>query len=80
MLRHTETAMALDLLDLGTLIDIFLARRFFVPFAIGVAGAIAFYYLTGETPASAAVAFFIGLVGFIAGIVFQIAGSRPGSV
>lgn len=67
------------MLDLGTIIDIFLARRFFVPFAIGVSGAIAFYYLTGETPASAAVAFFIGLVGFIAGIIFQVVGSRSGS-
>lgn len=72
--------MALDLFDLGTIIDIFMARRFFVPFAIGVAGAIAFYYLTGETPASAAIAFFIGLVGLIAGIIFQMAGSRSGSV
>lgn len=72
--------MALDLLDLGTIIDIFLARRFFVPFAIGVAGAIAFYYLTGETPASAAVAFFIGLVGLIAGVIFQMVGGKSGSV
>lgn len=29
--------MALDLFNLGTIIDIFLARHFFVPFAIGVA-------------------------------------------
>lgn len=72
--------MAPDLFNLGTIIDIFLARRFLVTFAIGVAGAVAFYYLTGETPASAAVAFFIGLVGLIAGVVFQIAGSRSGSV
>lgn len=71
--------MALDLFDLGTIIDIFMARRFFVPFAIGVAVAIAFYYLTGETPASAAVAFFIGLAGLIAGTVFQMAGSKSGS-
>ena len=72
--------MALDPFDLGTIIDIFMARRFFVPFAIGVAGGIAFYYLTGETPASAAVAFFIGLVGLIAGIILQMADSRSDSV
>ena len=69
--------MALDLLDIGNLIDIVLARRFFVPFAVGLAIALAVYYGSGETPAAAAVAFFIGLAGFIAGLIFQLAGSKP---
>lgn len=73
--------MALDLFDLGgSLIDIVLARRFLVPFAIGLAVAVAVYYSTGQTPASAAVAFFIGLAGLIAGVVFQLAGGKSGAL
>jgi uncharacterized membrane protein len=72
--------MALDLFELGTLIDIVLARRFLVPFAIGLAVAVAVYYSTGQTPASAAIAFFIGLVGLIAGVVFQLAGRNRGNL
>jgi len=69
--------MSLDLFDLGSVVDLILARRFLVPFAIGLALAVAVYYASGETPASAAVAFFIGLVGLIAGVVFQLAGGKP---
>lgn len=70
--------MALDLFDLGgSVIDIVLARRFLVPLAIGLAIAAAVYYSTGRTPAAAAVAFFIGLAGLVAGIVFQLAGGKP---
>lgn len=73
--------MALDLFDLGgSLIDIVLARHFLVPFAIGLAIAVAIYYSTGQTPASAAVAFFIGLAGLVAGVVFHLAESKPGAL
>ena len=72
--------MAFDLFDLGSsVIDIVLARRFFVPFAIGLGVAVGVYYLAGETPASAAVAFVIGLVGFGAGVVFHLAGGKSGA-
>lgn len=73
--------MALDLFDLGgSLIDIVLARRLLVPFAIGLAIAVAVYYSTDQTPASAAVAYFIGLAGLIAGVVFQLAGDKSGAL
>jgi len=72
--------MALDIFEFGTLIDIVLARRFLVPFAIGLAIAVAIYYSTGQTPASAAVAFFIGLAGLVAGVVFRLVGRRPGAL
>jgi hypothetical protein len=34
------------------------------------------YYLTGQEPSSAAIAFFIGMIGFCVGVVFHLAGGK----
>ena len=69
--------MALDLFDPGdSIIDIVRARRFLVPFVAGIGIAVGVYYLAGQDPASAAVAFAIGVVGFCVGLVFHFAGGK----
>ena len=73
--------MAFDLFDMsGSWLDLLLARRLVIPLVVGVAVAVGFYYLSGETPASAAVAFGIGFISLCAGVIWHIAGgSKPGA-
>ncbi|RYG94948.1 MAG: hypothetical protein EON58_15215 [Alphaproteobacteria bacterium] len=61
------------------LIEAILARRFIIPFIISIGIAIGVYYLGGQTPAFAAIAFFIGLVGLCAGVVLHLARGRSGT-
>jgi len=58
------------------LFDIVAYWRFFLPTAIGFAVALGVYYLTGESPASAAVASAIGFAGVCTGLIWQVAGSK----
>lgn len=72
--------MAFELFDLGSsIIDIVLARRFFVPFAIGIGAAVGVYYLAGQDPVTAAMAVAIGVAGFCAGLVFHFGGGKSGA-
>lgn len=63
----------LDLHDLAYVLE---TRRFWIPFLLSLAIATGAYYLTGEEPSSAAIAFFIGLLGFCVGVVLHLAGRR----
>lgn len=65
--------------DISDLFQVVTAPRFAIPFLISVGIAIGAYYLTGQEPSSAAIAFFIGIVGFCVGVVFHIAGSKADS-
>ena len=73
--------MAIDLFDLaGSWLDLLLVRRIIIPTAVGIVVALGVYYLTGQTPASAAVAFGIGLLSVCVGVIWHIAGgSKPGA-
>lgn len=53
-----------------------LTWRSIVPVAIGIGGALAIYYGSGETPASAAVAFAVGFTGICIGAVWEFAHGR----
>jgi hypothetical protein len=61
----------LELHDLAYVLE---TRRFWIPFGLSLAIATGTYYLTGQEPSSAAIAFFIGLLGFCAGVVLHLAG------
>ena len=73
--------MAIDLFDLaGSWLDLLLVRRFVIPTAAGIVVALGVYYLTSQTPGSAAVAFVIALLGILLGVVWHIAGgSKSGA-
>jgi uncharacterized membrane protein len=73
--------MAIDLFDLvGSWLDLLLLRRLVIPTVVGIGLALGVYYLTGQTPGSAAVAFGIGLLGLCVGAIWHIAGgSKPGA-
>ena len=73
--------MAIDLFDLGgSWLDLLLARRLIVPVVVGIAVGLGVYYISGQTPASAAVAFGIGVVSLCVGVIWHIAGgSKPGA-
>ena len=60
-----------DALEFLDFLDLFLSWRFFVATAIGGGLALGIYLLSGETPAGAAAAFAVGLVGFCTGFVWQ---------
>ena len=64
------------MLDLHDLFQVLSAPRIGVPFLISVGIAIGVYYLTGQEPSSAAIAFFIGMIGFFVGVVFHLAGGK----
>ncbi len=67
--------MAFDAFDLAWL-DILMARRLIIPFAVGIAAGCGFYYLSGQGPSSAAVAFGMAIAGFIVGVIWHIAGGK----
>ncbi|HEY4530059.1 MAG TPA: hypothetical protein VIG97_07000 [Luteimonas sp.] len=73
--------MVIDLFDLAaSWLDLLLVRRFIIPTAAGIIVALGVYYLTGQTPGSAAVAFAIAVLGIVFGVVWHIAGgSKPGA-
>ena len=62
--------------DTSFLFDMASAPRFAIPFFVSVGIAVGVYYLTGQEPSSAAIAFLIGIFGFCVGIVFHIAGGK----
>lgn len=62
--------------DISDLFQLVAAPRFAVPFAISIGIALAAYYLTGQEPSSAAIAFLIGMLGFCVGVVFHLAGGK----
>lgn len=59
------------------ILQVISAPRFAVPFLISIGIAVGVYYLTGQEPSSAAIAFFIGMIGLCAGVVFHLAGGKP---
>jgi len=65
--------------DAHDLISVFLARRFIIPLALSVFVGIGVYYLDGQTPAGAAVAFAVVIAGFCVGVVFHFTGGKSGS-
>lgn len=73
--------MAFDLFDVaGEWLDLLRARRLIIPLGVGIAAGLGVFYLGGQDPASAAVAFAIGIVGLVVGVIWQIAGGgRSGS-
>ena len=62
--------------DISDLLSVLSAPRFAVPFLISIGIAIGVYYLTDQEPSSAAIAFFIGMIGFCVGVVFHLAGGK----
>jgi hypothetical protein len=69
--------VALDVFDFLGLI---LAPRFAIPLAFAIAVGASYYFVSGEIPDSAAVAFCIGIVGLIVGVICHIAGgSKSGA-
>ncbi|MGH8062154.1 MAG: hypothetical protein ACREO7_09090 [Pseudoxanthomonas sp.] len=64
------------MVDISDLLQVLSAPRFAVPFLISIGIAIGVYYLTGQEPSSAAIAFFIGMIGFCVGVVFHLAGGK----
>lgn len=65
-----------DSLGLLDIIDIVLHWRFFVPCAIGIGSGLAVYEFSGHDPAAAAVAFGLGIAGFVVGLVWQVGHGR----
>lgn len=65
--------MSLDPYDWLTVLAFW---RFFLPVAIAAAVGLIIFYATGQAPASAAVAFGLGLFGLCIGTVWQIAARR----
>lgn len=64
--------MALDLLGIAAVLATFLlAPRLYIPLAAGIALGLGLYYLTGQTPASAAMAFGAGILGLLIGILMH---------
>ena len=63
----------MSLFDAFDLIDLFdpSAWRFFVPLLVGIGAGLFVYFTSDETPASAAVAFALGLAGFIVGWIWE---------
>lgn len=59
---------ALEFLDLA---DLMVSWRFFLAAAIGIGAGLSVYFSSGETPASAAVAFAFGLAGIFMGLIWQ---------
>ena len=67
-------------LDVSDFFDLILAPRFAVPFALAIALGIGYYFIRGKTPDSAAIAFGIGIVGLVVGVIWHIAGgSKSGA-
>ena len=64
-----------DALDLLGMLDVF-SWRSFLSTAVGIGTAVAIYYWTGETPASAAVAFALGFAGLCFGLIWDFAHRR----
>jgi len=64
-----------DALDLLGILDIF-SRRSFLPTAVGIGAGLGIYYWSGETPASAAVAFVLGFTGLCVGLIWDFAHRR----
>ena len=64
-----------DALDLLSTLDI-VSRRSFLPTAIGVVAGLGIYYWSGETPASAAVAFALGFTGLCIGLLWDFSHRR----
>lgn len=65
--------MSIDPYDLLALLAFW---RFFLPVAVAAAAGLVVFYATGQTPASAAVAFGLGLFGLCIGMVWQVAARR----
>jgi hypothetical protein len=67
-------------LDVTDFLELLLAPRFAVSLGVGVAAGFGFYSLSGKDPSSAAVAFGIGAVGFVVGVIWHVAGgSKSGA-
>jgi hypothetical protein len=67
-------------LDVTDFLDLLLAPRFAVPLGVGVAAGFCIYLLSGKDSSSAAVAFGIGVVGLVVGVIWHIAGgSKSGA-
>ena len=60
-----------DAFDVLDILELLVSWRFFLAAAVGIGVALAVYFMSGETPAAAAVAFGIGLAGLIAGFVWE---------
>ena len=60
----------LDVLDVLGIFDV-LSWRSFLPTVAGIGAGLVVYYLAGQTPASAAVAFALGLTGIGIGLVWE---------
>jgi hypothetical protein len=59
-----------DISDVLSLLDIF-TWRIFISTVIGVGAGAAVFYMSGETPASTAIAVGLGLVGLLAGLLWE---------
>lgn len=67
-------------LDVSDFFDLIFAPRFAVPFALAIALGAGYYFVSGETPDSAAIAFGVGVVGLVVGVIWHIAGgSKSGA-
>jgi hypothetical protein len=59
-----------DVLEILNVLDIS-SWRLSVPTIVGIGAGLGVYFLSGETPASAAVAFALWVVGLVVGIVWE---------
>jgi hypothetical protein len=50
--------------------------RFFLPAAIGIGAGLGVYFISGQNPAGAAVAFVLGLAGVCVGFVWEFSHQR----
>ena len=64
-----------DALDLLSILDVF-SWRSLLPTAIGVGSGLGIYYWSGETPASAAVAFALSFTGLCIGLIWDFSHRR----
>jgi hypothetical protein len=64
-----------DVFDVLDILDLFTLRSF-IPTAIGVGAGFGVYYLSGETPTSAAIGVAFGLIGFCVGLFWQFSYKR----
>ena len=67
-------------LDAGDFLELLLVRRIVIPLVVSAVIGLGVYYFSGKSPASAAVAFGICIVGLAIGAIWHIAGgSKSGA-